>query len=74
MVQGYKTQDSLHNKELSYVYFILYLAQFSSHQIVQECNYQDVSVLAQKLHAVSENRVTSYSACASMQGSCPVLC
>lgn len=65
MVQGYKTQDSLHNKELSCVRFILYFEQFSSHRIVQECNYQDVSELAQKLGAISENRVPSYGAGAS---------
>ena len=65
MVQGYQTQDGLHNKELSCVCVILYFAQFSSHQIVQECNYQDVSELAQKLGAISENRVPSYGVGAS---------
>ena len=74
MVQEYKTQDSLHNKELSRVHFMLYSVQFSSHQIVQECNYQDGSELAQELHAISENHVTSYSAGASVQCSCTVLC
>lgn len=67
-----ETQDSLHNKELSYVYFyIVSCTVFQVTRLSRSATTKMFQYLLQKLHAVSENRVTSYSAGASMQGSCP---